>query len=439
MGIIINMQKSILSMAVGISTALIIFANTSEACSHQHLTPWDGQEPTLSLFDAGPHESLGWPGIIMQTTTHEGGRTEQRITRHDGNGNYKSETRERSGPGSEWKYSNDNQAIDSSSETMNQQLPKPAEAEKEEPNAVQASPKPKRGCGCQWRRQQEAKRRKKEAQKLEEAKAKEEAEPEGEIPVGNRVMARYPNGHYYPAVVNGVRSILGKIHYEIEWEDGDTDHRLQPAKYVSALPISKRGPPSLHEKKTAVEERTLDTKEGSSEEEIHEELDYDALVKETLESTPPRERGLRKEWLLREGWGRKEALHAGDEDDHEEGYEADAEEMEIEETPSQLSSYRGDAKRRTSGGYKRGDWVDVQVLGSNGLFTGEYARALVTGVKHDGSFDLVDQNGLKIKPALKSGIQHWHLRHASAEKEEIEKLVARGAHEAQEKERLLQA
>merc|ERR1719380_553628 len=69
-----------------------------------------------------------------------------------------------------------------------------------------------------------------------------------------------------------------------------------------------------------------DVKKATQHEE--EPIDYDALVAETVATTPARSRGVREEWGRREGWGRREKLieesaESAQQDDHDNA-EADA-------------------------------------------------------------------------------------------------------------------
>lgn len=86
-----------------------------------------------------------------------------------------------------------------------------------------------------------------------------------------------------------------------------------------------------------------------------------------------------------------------------------------------VASARAAARHDTSRDYTEGDWVDVQLLTSWGKFTGAWQRAQVSAVRlnrlNSPVYDLIDENGTPVVPALPHGIRSWHLRPAESPKD----------------------
>ena len=57
--------------------------------------------------------------------------------------------------------------------------------------------------------------------------------------VGAQVEGLYPNGRWYPAVVSQVHD--GGDAFTLDWEDGDANHKRQPASNVRARPGAATG------------------------------------------------------------------------------------------------------------------------------------------------------------------------------------------------------
>lgn len=77
--------------------------------------------------------------------------------------------------------------------------------------------------------------------------------------------------------------------------------------------------------------------------------------------------------------------------------------------------------------YFLGDNVDVQILDRHGKFTGRWATGLtVTGLHLDGRVDLNYPNGIRVTPALSSGIRPKHLREAARRPRHVPSTARKG-------------
>lgn len=155
-------------------------------------------------------------------------------------------------------------------------------------------------------------------------------------------------------------------------------------------------------------------------------IDYDEIVKETVQSVPPRNRGVRDEWGRRVGWGRREKVteeHLGE--DYNESSEADADaDDEADETDADTggepvakrfeATTWGTGRDGTGRRFTAGDFVEVKVLGRYGAWQGEQVTAVVQRAHKDGTYTLHHLDGAPVVPALKSGIRGRHLRHLDA-------------------------
>ena len=77
------------------------------------------------------------------------------------------------------------------------------------------------------------------ASTLQVTKSGAEAPAASTFAVGAQVEGLYPNGRWYPAVVSQVHD--GGDAFTLDWEDGDANHKRQPASNVRARPGAATG------------------------------------------------------------------------------------------------------------------------------------------------------------------------------------------------------